>query len=197
MVQTSGCWCEASEERVEHARFQTLGARNVPAGEPHQPVQVGAGPQAGEGEPAGGGAAVPMEGPEGGGAALEDLDADDVLTRRPLGDAHQGDGGGEAAALRGDAVEDRLPRPHRGAPLPHHARLLGHGHAAEVAQGLQVHLLQPLLVGETQQDGDEARNGAAPQQQLLQLSWERRELVVWSEEISAGMTHFGGWVCWS
>lgn len=154
---------------MEHARLQTFGSGHVPGGEPDHSEQVRAASEAGKREPASG-PLVPVEGPEGRRAALEHLDVDGVLSRRPLGHAHQRDGGGETAAVRRDAVEDRLPRPDGRASLPHHPGLLRHSHPAEVAEGPETLLLQGPVVGETEQDGDETRNRAATEELLLQLS---------------------------
>lgn len=141
---------------------------HVPLREPDHLVQIRPASQAGERGPASR-PLVPAEAPERGGAALEDLDVDRVLTRRPLRHAHQGHGGGEPAGVRRRAVEHRLPRPHRRAPLPDQPGLLGHPHAAEVAEGLEARLLQGLLVGEAEQGVDKARHCTSTQQQSLQL----------------------------
>lgn len=147
---------------MEHASLQTFGARHVPPGEADHLAQIGAASQAGKGKPASG-PFLSVETPERRGAALEDLDADGVLARGPLAHAHHGDRGGEAAGVRGDAVEDGLPGPHRCTPLPHQARLLCHPHPTEVTEGQEAHLLQGLLIGETQQDGDQTGDCTSPQ----------------------------------
>lgn len=158
-----------SEERVEHARLQTFGSGHVPRGEPDHFEQVRAASKTGKREPASG-PLVPVEGPERRRAALENLDVDGVLTRRPLGHAHQRDRGGETAAVWRDAVEHRLPGPHGRASLPDHPGLLRHPHPTEVAEGPEALLLQGPVVRETEQDGDDARNRAATEELLLQLS---------------------------
>lgn len=147
---------------MKHASLQTFGPGNIPRGELHHLVQIGTASQAGEREPTSG-PFVPVEAPERGRAALEDLDVDGVLTWRPLRDAHQSHGGGEPTGVRRDAVEHRLPRPHGGTTLPDHASLLRHGHAAEVTERLEAHLLQGLLIRKPEQDGNKTRNCAPTQ----------------------------------
>lgn len=157
---------------MKHTSLQTLGPRDVPRGEPHRLEHVRAAAQPEEGEPVLG-PFVPVEVPEGGGAALEVLDADRVLTRSPLGDAEQSRRGGKATGVSGDAVEHALPRPHGRPPLPDHSRLLRHTHPAEVAEGQEAHLLQSLLVRKPKQDGDKTWHRSSPQQQLLLLGCEQ------------------------
>lgn len=155
---------------MEHASPETSGPGDVPRGELDDLEHIRVAPQAGEREPTGR-PLVPVEAPERRGAALEDLDVDRVLTRRPLGDAHQGHGGGETAGVRRDPVENGLSRPHGRTPLPDHAGLLCHPHATEVTEGLKAHLLQGLIIGKTEQGGDKTGNGTSTQQLVLQLSW--------------------------
>lgn len=180
-----------SEEGVEHASLEVFGSGPVPDRELDDPAQVGAAPQAGEGGPAGGPLAA-VEAPEGRRASLGHLDADGVLTRRPLTHAHRDDGGGgEDAGVRGDAVVNRLPRPHRRRPLPRHAGLLRHAHPAQVAQGQETHLLQGPLVREPEQDGDEPGNCTSAEQKLLQLRWRETQdgcLECETSEIYWGLT---------
>lgn len=90
---------------MEHASLEAPALWQVPPATAHHLAQVGA---------AGGGEAVvavtpllPVEVPEGGGAALEDLHTDSTVAWRPLAHAHGGDGGGEAAGPGWrQAVED-------------------------------------------------------------------------------------------
>lgn len=145
---------------MEHAGLQTFGPGYVPHGELDHLAQIRTASEAREREPTRG-AFVPVKAPEGGGAALEDLDVDRVLTGRPLRHTHHNDRGGEAAGVRRHAVKNTLSRPHRRPPLPDHAGLLGHAHPAEVTQGQQARLLQGLRVREPQQDGNQTRDGAS------------------------------------
>lgn len=55
-------------------------------------------------------------------------------------------------------MKNTLPWPHRCTPLPHHAGLLCHSHPTEVTEGQKAHLLQGLLIVETEQDGNETGN---------------------------------------
>lgn len=124
----------------------------VPPAAAHHLAQLGAADQAGRGEAAAAAApTLPVEAPERGGAALEDLHADGAVARRPLAHAHGSDGGGDAAGPGWrHAVEDGLAGPQWRRPPPHCAGLLGQRHPAQVAERQQARLLQGLLVGEAE-----------------------------------------------
>lgn len=66
-------------------------------------------------------------------------------------------------------MEEGLPRPGRDAPLPEQAGLLRQAHPAQVAQGQETGVLQRLLGRKSEQDGDEARDGAVAEQNFLQF----------------------------
>lgn len=148
---------DGSEERVEHASLQTS-ALSRDFG--HLP-SLGAPSRVKERRPDG-----PTEAPAAGGAAAGDLHADHELSGRPLRNSDLDERGGGAAGVAGGGVEQGLPRPLGDPPLPDQARLLRHPHPAEVAEGEETGVLQALLAGEAEEDGDEAGNGAAAQQQL-------------------------------
>lgn len=141
---------------MEHTSLQTLRPRTGPRRELDHLEQIWTTSQTEEWEPACG-PFVPVKVPEGGGAALEILDADHNVTWPPLRDANQSHRGGKAAGVRRDAMKHRLPRPHGHSSLPDHSRLLSHSHPAEVTEGLEAHLLQSLLFWKPEQDGDKAR----------------------------------------
>lgn len=156
---------------MEHASLQTSALGDAPSRDFGHFPRPRVSPRVKERRSDGPG--TPTEAPAAGGIAAGDLHVDHVLSGRPLRHSDLDEREGEAAGVARDGVEQGLPRPHRHAPLPDQARLLRHSHPAEVAEGEETRVLQALLGREAEEDGDETRNGAAAQQQLLQLRWRR------------------------
>ena len=66
-------------------------------------------------------------------------------------------------------MEQGFPRPARDAPLPHQAGLLRQCHPAEVAQSEETGVLQALVSRKPKQNGNEARDCAVLERELLQF----------------------------